>query len=245
MKKLNTRYLCFLSLIIACFCLWSCSKPFCPEHCANGSKDGDETGIDCGGGCLTTCTLKKTVLQPGTEGKNTYVQNLYPNGNEGTYSNYVSNWTAGGIPFTSVVFLAFDYRSIPPTANIQKATLTLFADTTSNFHSSTDLAKGHLQYTKTNQWELRQVTAPWDEYMITWNNQPSVSPFVTHLPASTSNNQAYVIDVTNIVIQEFMQGTSHGFKIETTIKNPYNCLVFYSDDSPYASLRPKLEIEYY
>jgi hypothetical protein len=253
LMDLNT--LPFLRLAFCCvlFFQLGCSKPYCPPpkdlsalRCANGLRDEGETGIDCGGTCETNCTLKTVVLQPGSEGLDAYVGSSNPNDNNPTYGNYITAWTELGTPYTTMVYFAFDYASIPSTANIQRAILTLYADTTSEFHPGTAIPKGHSQFSYSNEWLLKKALSSWQESTLTWNNKPAVDESSTiELTASSSNAQAYTIDLSTFVKEEFASGNPYGFRMEAKNKIPYNCIIFYSSDGPYPNLRPKMEIEYY
>ncbi len=237
-------------LLTLLFCGIGCSSPRCPEPentlCSNGKRDAGETGIDCGGSCANSCNTKTVVLQPGTEGIDAYVSSLSPNNNFGVYGNDISAWTNQGTPYMSMTLLNFDYRNIPNTATIQGARLTLYADTSTIFHPSVSIPKGHSQLSFTNEWLLKKITSPWDENFVTWNSMPQIDQASSiELPVSTANFQAYTIDLTNFVSEEFASGNHYGFRMEVKNKIPYNCVIFYSSDGPYPALRPKIEIDYY
>jgi hypothetical protein len=145
-----------------------------------------------------------------------------------------------------MVFFAFTYEKVPKTATIKSAYITLYADTTTDFHPGIPIAKGHSQLSYSNEWWFKKVIAPWDENLITWNNRPEVSNQSTiEFAATTSRDQWYRINVTEFVQSEFLFDQPYGFSIEMKNKIPYNALAFYSSDGPYPALRPKLEIEYY
>jgi hypothetical protein len=247
------RVLPLIFLLLSSLCLLECSKPQCPPPedlalalCQNGVRDAGETGIDCGGTCATICSLKTIVLQPGAEGIDAYIASINPNSNSSGYSNVVEDWTDQGSPFTSMVYFAFNYDAIPSAANIQSASLTLYADTTNDFHPGVSVPKGHSQYSASNEWLLKKVTAPWDESLITWNNRPAVDDAsVIDLAASTARDQSYTIDLTNFVKNEFASGNYYGFRMEMKTKTTYNAIIFYSSDGPYPTLRPKMVIQYY
>jgi hypothetical protein len=236
----------YLLIILALYILIGCTKPFCPEHCSNGVRDEDENGIDCGGSCNDNCTLKEITLQPGAEGSNATVSSISPDIGEAVYPGNVMCWTNHGNTMHSEIFLTFDYRNVPSSARIKKATVTLFADTSSNSYPGTDLPKGHSQYSNSNESTLKRITSPWDENLITWNTRPSVDETaIIAIPESSSCSQAYSIDVTTFVQEEFKSKTHYGFCLSLVQQTPYCSLMFYSDDGPYASLKPKIELEYY
>jgi len=250
MKNSLSLTLAYLSLLIFGI---GCSKPKCPPSetatlslCNNGIKDAGETGIDCGGTCTNICNTKSVVLQPGTEGIDSYITNLFPDIGAAVYGSNVSAWTNLGTPYTSMVLFNFDYNSIPSSATIQSARLTLFADTTTEFHVSISIPKGHSQLSYSNEWMIKKITSPWDENLVTWNSMPQIDEAsIIELPASSANFQAYTIDLTDFVKEEFSTGNHYGFRMEMKNKIPYNCVIFYSSDGPYPALRPKMDIDYY
>ena len=243
----------FPLLIFTLLLFEGCSTPICPEPinplfatCTNGVKDERETGIDCGGVCGNACNVKTVSIQPGSEGIDVYISTRNKNANASTYPNVMEAWTNQGSPFTSMVLLAFTYDALPKTATIKSAYLTLYADTISNIHPTVSTPKGHSQLSYSNEWYLKKITSPWSESSVTWNNQPQVSNASNmELAASTSRDQAYKIDVTAFVIDEYTSGNYYGFRLEVKNKIPYNAIAFFSSDGPYPALRPKLIIEYY
>ena len=244
--QLATFRSAFFLFILSCLAT-ACSKPHCPLNCQNGEKDGNETGVDCGGDCLNTCTLKKVVFQPGPEGLNVAVSSLSPNLAQGTYfTNFIESWTNQGNIFNSRMLLNFDYSTLPASINVQKATLTLYADTTFKTYPNTTLPNGHSQYGGSNAGLLKRIVQSWDENTVTWNTQPAADNESTiYVPPSTSRYQDYSIDVTPFLKYEFSTGTHYGVSLEMLFREPYRALVFHSDDGNYPLLKPKLEIEYY
>ncbi len=219
--------------------------PFVAKRCGNSIKDGSEVGVDCGGDCANSCILINAILQPdSTDGIDALVHLKY------VFTNYykspmqIVTWDLGAGPYTTRSLLNFDYSSIPSNASIVSATLTLFADTTTDY-SNNEVLPGHSTYGGNNITYLEQITDPWNDKTVTWNNQPS-SDYYTRiaLPTSTTRDQAYTIDVSNIVKNEFATGSHYGFLLLNPRDQLKIGLVFYSSESKYAQLRPKLSLTY-
>jgi hypothetical protein len=223
---------------------FACSKPQCPSpedvdmtlRCSNGIKDGSEQGIDCGGACGNVCSQAIVVLQPGPgAGIDALVRTDFST----TFNTApLQIYTWNGIATRSL--LNFDYSSLPASATITHATLTLFADTTTDY-SNGEVLPGH---SGDNSFKLEHITAPWNDQTVNWVNQPSANYYSRIvLPASTSRDQAYVIDVTAILKKEFEDGTHYGFVLSNS-RTVECAAVFYSSEGIYPQLRPKMELEY-
>ena len=223
-----TLYLFFIASIV------SCGKAICPEP----KKNTDTTAI------ITTNISNRytTILQPGIEGKDVVINT------NGPTLNYPSRtflharaWTNNGVILLEKGIIQFDYSSIPAGAVINKATLTLFADTTIDIG-----AVGHSQFSGSNDWVLKRVTQAWDEYTVTWNTEPATDlNNVIQCAASTSFSQAYEIEVTSWVADEIAHPTSYyGFLMQINNETPYRAIAFCSSDHTYPPLRPKMVIEY-
>ena len=168
------------------------------------------------------------------------MHDLTPDQNRGNTSYFhASAWTTDGTEREERGLIQFDYSSIPAGAIITKATLTLFADTTT-FTGST----GHSQLDGPNDWSLRRVTQSWDESTVTWNNAPSTDSSIYCAP-STSASQAYVLDLTTWVKAEIANPTAYfGFLAEINNKQIYRSINFCTSDNKYPELHPQMVIEY-
>jgi hypothetical protein len=186
-------------------------------------------------GCVLT-------FRPGPEGKDADVFShpSYVNQNRGnTQQLDALSWTYSGIPGTYRSYIQFDLSSISPGANVSSAKLTLIANTT----PSVNLA-GHSQLSGSNNGWLARVTGPWNESTVTWNNQPPVDLVnAIAVPASVSNDQTYIINVTGMV-QGMVQnpGSNNGFMLRLATEQYYRALRFWSSDAAYDSQRPSLEV---
>jgi RHS repeat-associated protein len=126
--------------------------------------------------------------------------------------------------------LQFDLGSIPSTAIINSAQLTLSG----------------VNHGGTNPSYLRKNTSQWDVSSVTWNKAP-VTTTVSQiaLSQSTSSTQVYAIDVKDFV-QDMVNvpATNFGWTMLLQNETPAGRLSFGSADNSTASLRPKLVINY-
>lgn len=181
------------------------------------------------------------TLQPdGLQGKDALIGHN-PNANYSETADFIANtWTCNGILCIWRSLIEFDLSQIPSNATIENATLSLCAKI-----NSTNGYPGYPTYGNNNAAWLRRVLEPWEENTVTWNNQPAVSNVnqVT-VPQSTSTQQDYELDVTELV-KDMIQFNNYGFMLlEKNETTPYNSLIFSSSDDADPTMRPKLTITY-
>jgi hypothetical protein len=97
-----------------------------------------------------------------------------------------------------------------------------------------------------NAW-LERVTSPWNEFTVTWNNQPSATTVNrVAVPASTSPSEDYLnMDVTTLT-QDIISSPSGNFGIMLIldVEQTFRRLNFCTSDYPDSTKHPKLEISY-
>ena len=205
---------------------------------------------DSAGGCTDTITQNITlsnclILQPDSTGdRNSYVASSFPNQSVATSQwVFAEHWTGNGIPLEVRGLLNFDLSQVPAGANIQSATLSLYADI-NNIH---DGYVGEPTYGSDNATYVQRVTSPWADYLVNWNYQPtSTTTGQVLLPQSSSYTQNYPnIDVTSFV-QYWANNPSQNFGMELYMRDQYyyNSMIFCSSHYPDSASRPKLEICY-
>ncbi len=179
------------------------------------------------------------TLQPDTSGKDAFVTSLLPTTNLGTYAELDAiSWTNGGTPFNSRGLIQFNLSSIPTSAVVTSAVLSLYGDTsTSNSEGSSG----------SNAAYLKMITSTWQENTVTWNNQPTTSTTnqVT-LAQSTSTSQNYPsINVLNFV-QNWVTSptTNYGMMLQLQTEATLRSLVLCSSDYPHPGQHPKLVVCY-
>lgn len=195
----------------------------------------------------TCCFGQQTLtLQPdAANGIDAYLHSGGTNGNSstnyGTHKLFSGNaGTNSGQPIEVRGLLSFDLSALPTNAIISSAKLNLYG-VNPPWTTSTLTHHPH----GSNQSYLEEITQPWDESTVTWNNQPSVSSVggVT-LPATTTNYEDFLnIDITDAIIG-LQQGTNYGLRLSMANTVPYHRVFFGSSDQIDATKRPKLVIEY-
>lgn len=200
------------------------------------------------------------VLQPGVEGKDTFVDTRLDFGSPplpdntvlaAVAWNWADTWTdagtgrpdGGGQAHRSGLLRAlidFDIPALPAGSELQKATLTLSAAT-----SGTDPIGHQAQYVS-NDWMLVPIVSPWGEATASWSNQPDVDQSrAILLPPSTSYDQTYQVDVTAHVDKKLKNpGTQFGWMIRLGTEFYFRAIQFASSDHPDPTVRPKLVLEF-
>jgi hypothetical protein len=189
--------------------------------------------------------LKTIVLQDKKYISDSYVVSTALTNNYGTDTKiYTSAWTYSGTDVDIYLLLQFDYSSIPSTATIKSAKLTLYADTSTNDVLNQLVAPGHYD-NGFNGSIISNLNSTWNESTVTWNTAPSntTASEVIISPTVTSSDSVY-IDVTNLIMDQRINGT-FGFKLALQNFIPYNRLLFYSSEmTAYPKRIPKLLIQY-
>ncbi len=173
-----------------------------------------------------------------TNGIDALIDNSSATTNYGTSPDLAAwAWTSGGITIARGL-LKFDLSSIPSTATITSATLSLYCNTAS---SVTQLNSG------ANACLLQRITSTWTESGVTWNNQPTTTTVNQDtLAQSTSTTQNYPsIDVRNLVIDMINNpSTSFGFMMKLITESTYRSMVLSSSDNSDSTKWPRLVIVY-
>ena len=188
------------------------------------------------------------VLQPDSlQGKDAYISNWavgnYQNLNFGNSIEFDGiAWTANGSGYTSRSMIDFSLSSIPSTATIINAKLSLY-------HNPNSSQSGglHQSLSGPNDSRIERITSAWNEFTVTWNTQPATTgQNAAYLPQSASGTQDFMnIDVTALVQDIFAnQPSSFGMMLRLNDENYYRSVVFCSTDYADQLKHPKLEITY-
>ncbi len=185
------------------------------------------------------------IFQPGpSEGIDAYIEDWpgdnYRNTNWGDYDAFAAvAWTAGE-PLVVRCLLKFDLTSIATGTKIKNATLSLFSISTPGIGS------GHSTMSGSNDFVLKKIVEPWDEYQVTWNTQPATTrEYEIKLKGTNIEMKDYTdIDMTRQV-QEMINHPeeNYGLMICLEDENYYRRVVFGSSDNTDPQKRPKLVIE--
>jgi Concanavalin A-like lectin/glucanases superfamily/Ig-like domain CHU_C associated len=200
-----------------------------------------------GTGPVAPTTITLTLQPNATDGKDVVVASGNPTGN---YANvtYIHPYagTNSGSPVVNRVLIGFDLSTIPSTAIVDSAYLTLYYNQTvvNLLNPFSSFFDGHAG---DNQMYVQRITQPWLENTVTWNNQPAIS-IVNQLsvPVFAVKNQNYKFDVKTLTQDMVVSPTtSHGFMIRLQNEIPYKLTALSSSDEPNANLRPKFQVYYH
>lgn len=186
----------------------------------------------------------KLVLQPGPEaGKDAMISNLQPDQNFGDHKYFEATFLTE--PVLTVMrlnrsLIFFNLNQLPKSATIRKVVLRLSYEAPIPW-DSTLLTTGRF-----TGGVLQQVTEPWDEYKVTWNNQPASTELNQVLIYPFIRNVNFIeLDVTKLFVPvNITDMPNHGIKFKLVPENSFPGFRFASSDHPNMSLRPMLTIYY-
>ncbi len=177
--------------------------------------------------------------------KDAMIREYAEEGDNTNYGDYefinMHSWTNGQVMVVHRSLIHFDLSEIPYGSTIVNAELHLYADPNSTLYPN-----GHESLTGSNRCFIHRIVTDWEEYSVTWNNQPAITTLnQVEIPQSNYNTQNYEIDITALV-QDMLDDTanSFGFLIRQRHEIPYRRMVFASRDNPNQTLRPKLVINF-
>jgi hypothetical protein len=186
------------------------------------------------------------VLQPnGIDGKDALLANCVPcgyaNTNYGWSEDFAAAaWTNNGADSKLRSLIRFDLTSIPANSSIVSATLSLY-------HNPSSLNGDHSSLSGSNESVIQRVTTPWDENVVTWQNQPNTTTInQVILPQSTSTSQNYININVQALVQDMVNSptTNFGFLLKMVSETAYRRMIFASSDHPNSELHPRLTIVY-
>jgi hypothetical protein len=149
-------------------------------------------------------------------------------------------WTTGGAPTFYRGAFKFDLSSIPATATILTAKLTLYSNPTPLNGDLINANSG-----PNNAMFISRITGGWTAATMNWFTQPPVSS--TDQVSIAHTSQSFLdltdVDVKNMVAA-MVSGTNYGFMIRLQNESIYNDRDFCSSRYSNAAKHPKLVITY-
>jgi hypothetical protein len=197
------------------------------------------TGVDTVSIIVSASPIQTLTLQPAN---NPFEFTIASNQGNFTGSNggyfVASSWTAGGTVNVRQ-FVKFDYSTLPATATILNAKLSLYANLNPNNGNLVDA-----QFGTSNELSLQRVTSTWTT-STTWAGQPTstLTNQVIVPQTSTPFQDNTDIDVTQLV-KDMIANSNNGFLAKIANEQPYNSRQYYSSFSTIIAKRPKLVITY-
>ncbi|MBU0519425.1 DNRLRE domain-containing protein [bacterium] len=182
----------------------------------------------------TIAEAETIVLQPGSEGKDTYVCDCLPNTNNP--NGPVSHLYQGsyGACYDRML-IEWDISSIPEEMVITDATMELL--TFSNLYGS---VQGQMTYSL--------ITSHWEETSVTYNTEPDTSHAIYQVVENwpLTSGELLAVDIAEFV-QAWYAGSYENYGLYGVCQNTSStcCAGFHSSDATTASTRPKLTINYY
>ncbi len=165
------------------------------------------------------------------------------NANLGGFQSFESvAWTWNSDPGLIRSLLQFDLTAIPAVAIVTDARLSLY-----NNPTSPECNGEHSSLTGSNASVLQQITSAWDEFTVTWNNQPATTAVnEINLVQSSSIHEDYLdIDVTPMIAGMIANpATNFGFMIKLDTEAYFRGMIFASSDHIDSTLHPKLKVTY-
>lgn len=208
--------------------------------------DGGATGVD-----TVSLTVKGPVFVTLTQQPTNNPDEVHIWGNSSLNGSGPANleigavsWTYQGNTIGMRGAFKFDLSSIPSTATVTSAKLSLYSNPTPiNGHHPDDLGANS---GSNNAMLIQRITTSWTANAVTWNNQP----------ASTNSHQVIIphtsaafldlidIDVTQLITDMTGTNTNNGFMIRLQNEVIYNSRVFCSSFYTTAEKHPKLVVTY-
>ncbi|MEP6675264.1 MAG: DNRLRE domain-containing protein [Ferruginibacter sp.] len=197
------------------------------------------TGIDTLSIKVNPSLTQTLTLQPSNNPGDGHTDSYNNIGGSGDTKIMMGEWTVSGTPIYFRSFLKFDLSGLPPTANIQSATLYLYA--MPNPHGG-DMLNAHSGAANAS-W-VERIPAAWTFTGMTWANQPaSTATNRVAIPQSVSSFDDNVMNVTALV-KDMQTSGNYGFKFTMQNETVYNFRQYASSFHSNASLHPKLVITY-
>jgi uncharacterized repeat protein (TIGR01451 family) len=172
----------------------------------------------------------------------TQITNGYESTNTANSPILITNaWTYSGTFGVIRTAIDFNWALLPNNAIVSNATLKFYANNgvggNQEFHST---------LSGSNDSWIERIITPWDENLITGLNQPSSTDVNrVSVPATTSQNDNLIIDVTNLV-NDILQNPNVGYgflwKLQTEID--HRRLGVCSSDNPDPSTWPEITITF-
>ena len=194
--------------------------------------------------------MKTIVIQPGPEtGKDAMISNLEPDTNFGDYKYFEATYLTE--PLLTVMrsnrsLIAFNLDSIPKTAVVLSAVLTLSYDIPVPFDNTVFMTDSIPAGTVWYGGVLQQIVEPWDEAKVTWNNQPKTIETGEVFIAPFIRNVNFInVDVTRLINPITASALpNYGMMFRLWPMDKFPGFRFGSGDYPDVKLRPMLTITY-
>lgn len=148
-------------------------------------------------------------------------------------------WTTNGAPYYGRGLLRFDWGTLPASATIVSAKLSLY--------SNPEPLNGNLEdanFGTNNSMLIQRLTSNWTS-AITWQTQPSAAVNNQVTVPHTSQTMLDLIDLdVTALVNDMQQSGNYGFMLKLQNELSYNSRIFCSSKHPDAAKRPRLILQY-
>jgi len=200
------------------------------------------TGIDSASVTLNQAPIQTLTLQPTNNNDERHILGNSDGFDQSTHATELdaAAWTNGGIPIFLRGLFRFDISSIPASATIVSAKLSLYSNPTP---LNGDFI--HANSGSNNSMYIRRITNYWDPQLTFWLNQPGTTTVnQVSIPHTNQSSLDLIdVDVKNLVLDMRTSG-NYGFMILLQNEVIYTIRDFCSSTYPDASKHPKLVVQY-
>lgn len=204
--------------------------------------DAGLTGVDTTSVLVNQAAQQTITLQPSNEASNEKNIVLIDSQDGSTHDKDLdaAAWTIGGAPTFIRGAFRFNMSSIPASATIISAKLSLYS-----IHDPTNGDLVNANSGTSNAMYVRRIISNWDGVTVTWQTQPATTTVDQLLIPHTDQAFLDLIDLDVKALVDAMRiNGNYGFMIGLQNETAYNirqfCSPFYSD----ATKHPKLVIVY-
>jgi hypothetical protein len=196
---------------------------------------------------LGDAAYHQLLLQPGPErGKDAMITDLDPERNFGDHPYFEASFLTEPVLTvmrTKSSLIEFYLNDLPKSATIHKVLLTLSIE---NMMWDSSVAVAENEDYNRKYIALQQIIEPWEEYKVTWHNQPSTTDAnQVIIPLyDIYSNMKRRFDVTSIFVNE-LDIPNYGMMLKVIADNPYpGGWQFASSDYKIPGMRPELTVLY-
>lgn len=195
--------------------------------------------------CLVLAQLQTVTIQPGpSTGQDALLKEENPVINYSSSSDFMALAMLNGSSlYRTRALIRFDLSSIPSTAFVKSARLSLYQNTTSLSANGV-----HEMYNGHNDAYLAKISQPWDETTVTWSNQPAYNKHRNvYIHKSNYPDEDYPdIDITAFVRAWVNDpATNYGMVFRLIDETHEKALIFASSEHQNPARRPRLIVDYY
>lgn len=200
------------------------------------------TGVDTTSVRLNPAPIQTLTLQPANNSNEIHygIIGSTPGSDPAAPELVAAAWTTGGALTLFRGAFKFDLSSIPSTATILTAKLTLYSNPTPLNGNLVDANSG-----PNNAMYINRITGSWTAASMNWFSQPSVS---TTDRISIAHTNLSLLDLTDVDVRTqvaaMVSGTNNGFMIQLQNEVIYNIRDFCGSRYSNAAKHPKLVITY-